>query len=122
MSAMPWGTVELEPEVRDWLEGLPTAQFATSAFYVDLLGERGPLLGEPYTRQLDGKLRELRFHLERRAVRVTYWIATGRRIVLLTVFAKSRMREEREIERARRALVRCEAEEHRAEEDGDAGA
>jgi Phage derived protein Gp49-like (DUF891) len=73
---MPWGTVELEPEVRDWLEGLSTAQFATAAFYVDLLAERGPLLGEPYTRQLDGKLRELRFHLERRAVRVTYWIAT----------------------------------------------
>jgi hypothetical protein len=46
---------------------------------VDLLAERGPLLGEPYTRQLDGKLRELRFHLERRAVRVTYWIAAGRR-------------------------------------------
>jgi hypothetical protein len=42
--------------------------------------------------------------------------------VLLTVFAKSRIREEREIERARRALARCEAEEHTAEEDGDAGA
>ena len=117
------GTVELEPEVRDWLERLPTAQFATAAFYVDLLSERGPLLGEPYTRQLDGKLRELRFHLERRAVRVTYWIATGRRIVLLTVFVKSRMRgEEREIDRARRALARCEAQGHMAEEDGDAGA
>jgi len=116
---MPWGTVELEPEVRDWLEGLPTAQFATAAFYVDLLAERGPLLGEPYTRQLDGKLRELRFHLDRRAVRVTYWIASGRRIVLLTVFAKSRMREQREIERARRALARCVAEEHTAEEDSD---
>ena len=47
---MPWGTVELEPEVRDWLERLPTAQFATAAFYVDLLAEREPLLGEPYTR------------------------------------------------------------------------
>jgi phage-related protein len=122
IGAMQWGTVELEPEVRDWLERLPIAQFATAAFYVDLLAELGPLLSEPYTRQLDGKLRELRFHLDRRAVRVTYWIASGRRIVLLTVFAKSRMREEREIERARRALARCEAEEHRAEEDGDAGA
>jgi hypothetical protein len=123
MDAMPWGAVELEPDVRDWLERLPTAQFATAAFYVDLLAERGPMLGEPYTRQLDGKLREPRFHLERRAVRVTtYWIATGRRIVLLTVFAKSRMREEREIERARRALARCEAEGHTAEGDGDAGA
>jgi hypothetical protein len=116
------GTVELEPEVREWLERLPTAQFATAAFYVDLLADRGPLLGEPYTRQLDGKLRELRFHLERRAVRVTYWIATGRRIVLLTVFAKSRMREEREIERARRVLARCAAEEHTVEGNEDAGA
>ena len=98
------------------------ASFATAAFYVDLLAERGPLLGEPYTRQLDGKLRELRFHLHGRAVRVTYWIASGRRIVLLTVFVKSRMREERETERARRALARCVAEEHTAEEDGDAGA
>ena len=46
---MTWGTVELEPEVRDWLEALPTPEFATAAFYVDLVAERGPLLGEPYT-------------------------------------------------------------------------
>jgi hypothetical protein len=76
------------------------------------------LLGEPYTRQLDGKLRELRFHLDGRALRVTYWVASGRRIVLLTVFAKTRMREVGEVERARRALARCLAEEHRVE-DGD---
>lgn len=57
---MHWGTVELEAEVRDWLEGLSATEFATAAFYVDLLAEQGPLLGEPYTRQLDGKLRELR--------------------------------------------------------------
>ena len=101
---MAWGTVELEPEVREWLESLSTSQFATAAFYVDLVAGRGPLLGEPYTRKLDGKLRELRFHLEGRAVRVTYWIAPGRRIVLLTVFAKSRMRETAQVDRARRAL------------------
>ncbi len=116
---MAWGTVELEPEVRDWLSGLPTARFATVAFYVDLLAEQGPLLGEPYTRQVDGKLRELRFHLERAAVRVTYWIAPGRRIVLLTVFSKTWMREDREVERARRALARCVAEEHTVDEGSD---
>ncbi len=66
---MPWGTVELEPEVRDWLETLPTSEFAHAAFYLDLLAEQGPLLGEPYTRQLDGKLRELRFYLGTRAMR-----------------------------------------------------
>jgi len=76
------------------------------------------LLGEPYTRQLDGKLRELRFHLDGRAVRVTYWIASGRRIVSLTVFAKTRMRETGEIERARRTMARCIADEHTVE-DGD---
>ena len=111
---MAWGTVELEPEVRDWLEQLTTARFVTAAFYIDLLADEGALLGEPYTRQLDGKLRELRFHLERQSVRVTYWIASGRRIVLLTVFVKTRMRETHEVERA---LARCIEQEHTVEED-----
>jgi hypothetical protein len=114
---MPWGIVELEPEIRDWLEVLPTASFATAAFDVDLLAEQGPLLGEPYTRQLDGKLRELRFHVEGRPVRVSYWIASGRRIILLTVFYKTRMREDREVDRARRALARCRTEEHDTDDD-----
>jgi hypothetical protein len=39
--------------------------------YIDLLEEQGALLGEPYTKQLDGKPRELRFHLGRRPARVT---------------------------------------------------
>jgi len=116
---MTWGTVELEPEVRDWLEELSTTQFAMAAFYIDLLAEQGPLLSEPYTRQLDGKLRELRFHLGGQAVRVTYWIASGRRIVLLTVFSKTRMREIREIDRARRALQRCIAAGHTVDDDGE---
>jgi hypothetical protein len=37
---MAMGTVELEPEVRDWLESLSTSQFATAAFYVDLIAAR----------------------------------------------------------------------------------
>ncbi|MER7009088.1 type II toxin-antitoxin system RelE/ParE family toxin [Dactylosporangium sp. NPDC000555] len=96
---------------------LATAQFARVAFYIDLLANNGPLLGEPYTKQLDGKLRELRFHLESEAVRVTYWIASGERIVLLTVFRKTRDRETREVQRARRALARCAAEMHTVEEE-----
>jgi hypothetical protein len=116
---MTWGIVELEPEVRDWLEGLSATRFATAAFYVDLLAEHGPLLSEPYTRQLDGKLRELRFHLGGQAVRGTYWIASGRRIVLLTVFGKNRMRQTREVDRAQRALRRCIAAEHTADDDGE---
>jgi hypothetical protein len=113
---MSWGTVELEPEVREWLEGLSTMYFARAAFYVDLLAEQGVLLGEPYTKQLDGKLRELRFYLDQDAMRITYWIAPDRRIILLTVFRKSRWQEFREVERARRAMARCRAEAHRISE------
>ena len=117
IDAMNWGTVELEPEVLDWLENLPDEQFPGAAFYIDLLAEQGPLLGEPYTRQLDGKLRELRFYLNGLPVRVSYWIMSGRRIVLLTVFRKTRMREEREVQRARRAMRRCVAQQHTPDED-----
>ena len=70
-------------------------------------------------KQLDGKLRELRFYVERDAVRVTYWIAPGRRIILLTAFRKTRMRDGREVERARRALARCIAEQHTVDEETD---
>ena len=58
---MNWGEVELEPEVDNWFDTLDQGDKETAAFYVDLLVERGVLLGEPYTRQLRGKLRELRF-------------------------------------------------------------
>ena len=50
------------------------------------------LLSEPFTRQLDGKLRELRFYLARQPTRISYYIATGRIIVLLTVFTKTKPR------------------------------
>jgi hypothetical protein len=73
---------------------------AQAMFHLDLLEERGALLGEPYTRQLSGKLRELRFYYGGQRVRVSYWIGSGRRIIMLTVFTKTRMRETAEIERA----------------------
>jgi hypothetical protein len=44
--------VELEPEVGEWLEGLDDQRWAQAMFHLDLLEERGALLGEPYTRQL----------------------------------------------------------------------
>jgi hypothetical protein len=107
--------------VTEWVAGLSAAEFGRAEFYIDFLAERGPLLDQPYTRQLRGKLRELRFYLGSRgdAVRVSYFIAAGRRIILLTVFRKQRRHERAEIERAYRAMQRCIEEEHVAEEDGD---
>ncbi|MFE9647282.1 type II toxin-antitoxin system RelE/ParE family toxin [Streptomyces sp. NPDC006365] len=66
---------------------------------------------------MDGKLRELRFHLNTDSVRITYWIASGRRIILLTVCRKQRMRELGEVDRARRALARCVDEQHSTDEE-----
>ncbi len=80
------------PEVRNWLEGLSTTQFATAALYVDLFAVHGPLLSEPRTRQLDGKLR---FHLGGQTARVTYWLAS------------------------QRMLRRCVAAAHTADDDGE---
>lgn len=114
---MNWGEVELEPEVDEWFDTLDQEDQETAAFYIDLLAARGVLLDEPYTRQLCGKLRELRFHLQRGAVRITYWIAPGRRIIMLTVFRKQRMRETAEINRAWRAIQRCITEAHTTDEE-----
>ena len=86
-------------------------------FHIDRLADVGSLLDEPHTRQLDGKLRELRFYLKGRPFRVTYWIASGRRIILLTVFAKTQRRERAEIERAKRVMERCIREQHTSDEE-----
>ena len=115
---MSWGEVELEPEVRDWYLSLSEESQARASFHVDRLAEMGSLLDEPHTRQLDGKLRELRFYLEGKPVRVTYWIAPGRRIILLTVFPKTQRRERGEVERARRAMEKCMREAHTADDGG----
>ncbi|MCY3925925.1 MAG: type II toxin-antitoxin system RelE/ParE family toxin [bacterium] len=117
---MLWGDVELESEVADWYLALDERLRARVAFHIDRLGREGPLLGEPQPRQLDGKLRELRVYLQGRDTRVTYWIAPGRRIILLTVFAKSARQERRQVQRAKRAMQRCMTGQHDTEGNDDA--
>jgi hypothetical protein len=46
--------VEREPEVTAWLDGLADNEFGRVERYIDLLADQGALLGEPFTRQLDG--------------------------------------------------------------------
>jgi hypothetical protein len=104
---MSWGTGEVEAEVTEWLLALPARKFGHVRFYIDLLADQGVALDEPYTRQLRGKLRELRFHVDREQLRITYFIAPGRRIMLLTVFRKARQRERAEIDRAWQAMRVC---------------
>ncbi|MGH3804089.1 MAG: type II toxin-antitoxin system RelE/ParE family toxin [Pseudonocardiaceae bacterium] len=113
--------VEVEPEVRSWLDGLSDRDFGRVDFLVGLLAEHAETLGEPYTRHLDRKVRELRFHLLRQQTRVTYWLAPGRRIVLLTVFRKTRSAETAEVARAAAAQKTCEATHGIAHESYERG-
>jgi phage-related protein len=99
-------TIEIEPELCLWLENLPAHHYVTAEQKVDRLAENVTTLAEPYTRHLGGKVRELRFDLGDNAQRVTYWLAPDRRVVLLTVFRKTKMRETAQVARAQAA---CEA-------------
>ncbi len=107
--------IEIEPEVEAWLSTLPREQYRAVERHADRLAGSPTTLGEPHSRHLSGSLRELRIHLGDNAVRLTYWLAPHRRIVFLTVFRKTRMREEREVQRALWVQKECEESHSRAE-------
>lgn len=101
-------TIEVEPEVVLWLDSLSDHDYGRTEFYADILAEQAETLSEPYSRHLKGKVRELRFYLSRQQTRITYWLAPGRRVVLLTVFRKTRSSETSEVKRAIVAQTICE--------------
>ena len=107
--------IEIEPEVRKWLDSLSDHDYGRAEFYADLLADQAETLGEPYSRHLGGKVRELRFHLQRQQVRITYWLASGRRVILLTMFYKTQRSEVSEVQRAFIAQKECEASHSHAE-------
>ena len=104
---------ELEPEVRDWLESLSDSDFRRVDEVCGLLAEKGSELGGPWSDHLEGPVWELRIRLRDVAARITYWCTADGRIVLLTVFWKTRQHDQRQIDRAVRAQKTCECD-HRA--------
>jgi putative component of toxin-antitoxin plasmid stabilization module len=106
-------TIELEPEVQEWLEELSFALYQRVMRNVDdyLVG-RGGLLDGYHTKALRDGVRELRVILGDTSWRITYWLPTGRGqvIVLLTVFQKTREGPQHDdVERAVKAKRICEA-------------
>lgn len=110
-------TIEIEPEVRGWLESLPAKHFLKVDEYVGLLAESAATLGEPYARHLGDGVRELRPTLDGAAIRITYWLCPNRTVVLLTVFRKTKLREDAEVHRAVLAKKVCEAEHTSAHQE-----
>jgi hypothetical protein len=103
----PYG-LELEPEVRDWLNSLSDSDFKRVDEVCGMLAEKGSELGGPWSDHLEGPVWELRIRLRDVAARITYWCTADRRIVLLTVFRKTRQHDQRQIDRAIRAQETCE--------------
>ena len=103
-------TVELEPEVEKWMLALPMSQFSLVLPLVERLAEIGNQMSFPHSKSLGAGLFELRFNNANQTWRITYYFANDRRIVLLTVFAKQRLNERHQIQRARHALTRCQTE------------
>ena len=104
---------ELEPEVRDWLDSLSDSDFKRVDEVCGMLAEKGSELGGPWSDHLEGPVWELRIRLRDVAARITYWSTSDTRIVLLTVFRKTRQHDQRQIDRAVRAQEICERD-HRA--------
>lgn len=109
--------MQTEPEVADWLAGLPDAALIVAREHIDLLAEYGNSLREPHTKPLGDGLFELRFDLARRSWRISFHYAPARVIVLLTVFAKQRRNEAAEVRRARTAMATCKTHHIDTEED-----
>ena len=103
--------------MEQWIDNRPTKEFAAVLPHIERLADRGSQLRMPASRSLGGGLLELRLDLQRVAWRITHYSAAERRIVLLTVFRKQRQNERVEVQRARRAMERCIAGGHTAEED-----
>jgi hypothetical protein len=73
--------IEIEPEVRRWLDTLSDRDYLVAEHAAERLLDAPTTLSEPYARHLGDGLRELRFSLghDGNAVRLTYWLAPERR-------------------------------------------
>lgn len=91
--------------VADFIDSLPSATQAKVLRLVSLLADYGVLLKEPYTKQIKGKIRELRLKDTRGAIRVLYFTYTGKRFILLHGFIKKTDKTpDRDIEIAERRM------------------
>lgn len=69
--------------VAEFLDSLPERARAKAVRYIELLCTYGVLLKEPYTKQVRGKIREIRVTDRIGAVRVLYFGWTHGRFILL---------------------------------------
>ena len=74
--------------VAEFLDSLPEKARAKTTRLISLLARYGVLLKEPYTKQIKGKIRELRISEHSGEIRVLYFTFINKRFILLHGFVK----------------------------------
>ncbi|WP_436792044.1 type II toxin-antitoxin system RelE/ParE family toxin [Yinghuangia sp. YIM S10712] len=104
--------VEIEPSVRNWLgdaRKVSPGQYRQVLRAVQRLKADPTAMGD-MVKSLGGGLWELRLtHFGDISIRIPFWITNDKRIILLTVFEKTRQVERSEVEKARRLMRDCQA-------------
>lgn len=75
--------------VAEFFDSLPVKLRAKVTRYIQLLQEKGVLLKEPYTKQIRGKIREIRINDNAGNARILYFTFTGKKFILLHGFIKT---------------------------------
>ena len=74
--------------VREYIDLLNLKEKAKVLKYIDFLRQNDGKLDEPYSRHIEGKIRELRVDFHRNRHRIFYFTFVGRKIILLHAFLK----------------------------------
>ena len=98
-------SIDGKEPAKEFFNSLSLSARAKVVKLIDLSSEYGVLLKEPYTKQIRGKIRELRIKDSQGAVRILYFTFTGKRFILLHGFIKKTDKTpEREIEIAEKRM------------------
>jgi phage-related protein len=98
-------SIDGKEPVKKFFNSLSPSARAKIVKLIDLLSDYGVLLKEPYTKQVRGKIRELRIKDSQGAVRILYFTFTGKRFILLHGFIKKTNKiPEKEIEIAEKRM------------------
>ena len=74
--------------VEYYIKNLPQKDKVKVFRYINFLQEKQGSIGEPYTRHIVGKIRELKVDFGRNRHRILYFTFIGKKIILLHAFLK----------------------------------
>jgi phage-related protein len=77
-----------EEPVKEYIDRLDKKTRAKVLKYIEFLRECDGYLEEPYSRHIQGKIRELRVDFSSNRHRIFYFVFVGRNIILLSAFLK----------------------------------